>query len=752
MPSAPSRRRRARQAPEFRQSLAAATCALVALTAQIAPVGSPVFDGLWAAGIAAAVAFVATTSKRGPLLLAAGLVALTASSLLAVAIAIGSGVFAGIATRRLQRQAFYSRGVAGGLAAVSVMASSHGRPWWFSVAVSVVLVALIVRSGFTYAGSRNQRRITQVAVVVGGAVVLAAGLAVVGVVGSRSAIDRGTEALSAGLSAARDGDTETAARELDTATRLLESVRGRVDRYGFAAKAVPGVAQHVNAISYVLGDVGKSASLAEQIAVLTDPSVLSFTDGRIDLETIAGLEQPLARLGRSLEEVIVEVDERTTAPLVPTLSDRLERLREDALDAASAAETGSAATAVLPSMLGRDGPVRYLILFTSPAEARGRFGFPGSFAEVVVDRGQIDLREQGTTSQELFGIQADQSGFDLGDPLLRPYVPFGPTREFRSVTIPPDFRVVAANAIELWAQSGREPVDAVVRFDPASLAALLDFTGPVNVDGLAEALTAETLESFLVYGQYVQFPDDQAPRREVLDTVAETTFDRLETADLPGPQTLADRFAPVVAGGHLQMMSMDEEVEAFLVAHGLAGVFDAPDSDSLLVTNINSTGNKVDTFLRRAVRYDAVVADGILSGTVQVTLRNEAPLSGLPFYVIGSFTDPPLPAGTNRTTLAVYTAVPAQSVSVDGVDVPTSSTLTGGRYLQFIQVDLAPGQESVVELHTVGPVPPVSGVQVTPGGGVTPDEYAIEVTDDRVERSFDFTGPVLKAVFVHAAR
>jgi hypothetical protein len=189
-----------------------------------------------------------------------------------------------------------------------------------------------------------------------------------------------------------------------------------------------------------------------------------------------------------------------------------------------------------------------------------------------------------------------------------------------------------------------------------------------------------------------------------------------------------------VWGGHLQIESFDEAGRGFFDRSGLDGSFDAPASDSLLVTSLNSTGNKIDSFLDRSVAYTArVQGNGDLEGTVSISLRNRAPRDGLPTYVIGSATTPPLPLGTNRTTLLIYTSVPARVARVDGRPVQISSQLTGGRWLSQIPVELPAGQEATVEVDVAGPLGrPASGYQleIEPGGGIVGDPYAVDVTVD----------------------
>jgi hypothetical protein len=344
------------------------------------------------------------------------------------------------------------------------------------------------------------------------------------------------------------------------------------------------------------------------------------------------------------------------------------------------------------------------------------------------------LGEHGSTVALLQVPDADQRAFDLGDPLLRPYVPYAVTRTVLSVTAMPDFRTVATAAAELWKQSGRAPVDGVLRFDPAALAPLLTFTGPVTVPSRDQPLTADNLVEYLLVGQYVQFPDlnAQAPRREVLGAVADETFDRLQTADLPSPRALVDLFAPLVRQGHLDMVTFGKGELAFLDRVGLSGRLAVPTSDSILVTNVNGLGNKIDSLLSKTVTYKATVDGGQLTGTLRVAVHNAAPSKNLPFYVIGSTLKPEPPRGTNRTTVFVYTSVPATEILVDGRPVEALSQRTGGRWLHQVVVEVPPGGTGRIEMTLKGDLPDGAGgayhLDLEPGGGTSPDDYAVEVT------------------------
>lgn len=744
-------RRRRRKRPWWRRppskgrrvGLAVGLAALAAPLAQASPVGVGPLDVLWSMAIAATAAHLGSTAKRGPLLVSATFAIAASRSFFAVFLGLGALALGALSTRNLRRRAFFARGSSAGATMVSLLASGRELPWWGTVVAVAGVAVPIVVSGYRHAGRDVRRRWALGFTVVALYVVGASGLAAIGALSGARDVDRGSAALEVGLAAARQGDVRTANAQLAVARSFLSDAHQSIRRLGMLGRVVPLTAQHVDSLSGLLDDAQRAAGQAARSAVVARTNDLKVTAGRVDVEAVAALENPLRRLSDNLAAVVEELEAGRDEPLLPLVKDRMERLDEPINKAWREAYTAAEAAATIPELLGADRTTRYLILFTSPAEARGRFGFPGSFAEVTFENGRLLLGEHGTTSAVFARLRPNQAAFDTRDDALAPYVAYGPTQTFLSSTIPPDFRTVARLASELWRQSGRQPVDGVLRLDPAMLARLLAFTGPIAVPGVDHLLTAENLEQYLVFDQYVEFEDENATRREVLESVSEAVVRRLQSADLPEPRTLVDVFRPMVDQGRFGAVAFHDRGGAFLDLIGLTGAFTPPASDGLTVANVNITGNKIDTFLSRRVRYEARVEDDRLRGTVAVELRNAAPDRRLPFYVIGSATEPPLPLGTNRTTLQVFTAVPATEILVDGEPARARSDRSAGRYVHQVVVELPPGGSATVELRLEGDLPPEPySLVLGPGGGALPDEYEVAVDVEGRDR-VSYRGRVL---------
>src|SRR5581483_4226376 len=144
--------------------------------------------------------------------------------------------------------------------------------------------------------------------------------------------------------------------------------------------------------------------------------------------------------------------------------------------------------------------------------------------------------------------------------------------------------------------------------------------------------------------------------------------------------------------------------QSALVELGAAGKMPAVNGDFLGVVTQNAGGNKIDWFLRRAtsarVRIDP--ATGRVDSTVQVRLTNQAPATGLPPYIIGSVVTPPLPNGTNKLYLSVYSPWLLAGASIDGQPALLESELELGRHVYSTFVSIPPGGTVTVELRLTG--------------------------------------------------
>jgi hypothetical protein len=233
-----------------------------------------------------------------------------------------------------------------------------------------------------------------------------------------------------------------------------------------------------------------------------------------------------------------------------------------------------------------------------------------------------------------------------------------------NITISPNFPSTAQVIAELFPQSGGTQVDGVFAMDPYVLQALLDISGPITVDSPDVRLNGRNTAEFLLKEQYELH---QLERLDLLEEVAEKTLDQTLTGSLPNPTVLANQLGPLADQGRLLAWAADPEEQALFDEVGLAGELpDLDGGDGLALVLNNAGANKLDAYLERDIAYTAEVDEstGAVEATVEVTLTNTAPTSGLPGGVIGNYTgDAP---GTNRTLFALYSALKPVAAEVDG--------------------------------------------------------------------------------------
>ncbi len=267
------------------------------------------------------------------------------------------------------------------------------------------------------------------------------------------------------------------------------------------------------------------------------------------------------------------------------------------------------------------------MIFMTPAEIRGAGGFIGNFAELTATEGDVELTRSRAHPRAHRGSTAQHPQPERPTDYLVRYGRFNIPDYQQDATLSPDFPSVAQVMAELYPQSGGQPVDGVIGLDPTGLATLLEFTGPVVVEGLPQPLTAENAVEVLTKSQYIDVPDD-AERGEILTEAVRVTFDKLTSATLPTPRKLSETLSPAARAGHLRVWSPDDRVQETFERLGTDGTLGLPtgaDGFSLIQQNVGN--NKLDAYLERTMDYRATVdaETGELTGTLRVELTNAVP-------------------------------------------------------------------------------------------------------------------------------
>lgn len=565
------------------------------------------------------------------------------------------------------------------------------------------MVAVIWLGGLLQLPRRARRRAWR-GVAAGALLALGATtLAGLAVLRARPAVNAGLASADQATASVRRADGRAAQASFAAAGQSFARARHALDAWWvLPARALPGVGPQVAAARSAAisgsGLAGAGAGLSAQLRL-----DLRIQGGQLPLDRISALDLPLRQTQQALHDASARLGAARSPWLVGPLDRRLGSAIAQVRRAQADSDRALRTERLVPGLLGAAGPRRYLVLIQTPSEARGSGGFAGDYAEITADQGRLAFVRLGHIAElNVRGAPPAQRHIDAPADWLARYSRFQPASTWQSINLSPDFPATAQAAASLYPQSGGERVDGVIGIDPEGLAGLLEVAGPVAVTGWPVPLSGSNTNQILLYDEYVRYPD--TARYDFLGDAARAIFDHLTNSSLPTPGALAASLSPVVTGRHLQLYSVRPQEQSTLSDLGLAGAAPPVRGDALGVVVQNSTGNKIDWFLRQAVDYQVSLdpGNGTLRAKAKIELRNTAPANGLPLEIIGSSLQPPLPTGTSRLYVSVYTPWGLAGATLNGRPTGLQSELELGRRVYSAYIDIPPGGTATLTLDLQG--------------------------------------------------
>lgn len=509
------------------------------------------------------------------------------------------------------------------------------------------------------------------------------------------------EAATAALGAV--GDDTAAARALtsDPVWRL--------------ASGLPWIGPQLAAVSQVSAAIDDVA--AEGLAPLADAAsglsldALKPTDGAYDIARIAALEPAAAAAASSLSGADRSLSAIDRGPLLGLVRDAVADAGDLVGDAADSADALHRATRLVPAMLGAEGPRSYLVVFQNNAEWRSMGGIVGAVAQIDTDGGRLSLTAQGSSGD--FGASRDEPFVTLPDEILSIF-DTRPARYIQNVTQVPDFAIGAPIAREMWLRSSGTAVDGVLALDPVALSYLLRATGPITLP-TGDELTSDNAVSLLLDEVYRRYTDP-TQQDEFFQSAAASVFQALADGRAD-PSALIDALGEAGEQRRLLLWNADADEQAVLDGTTLQGALPVTDDERTMfgVYLNDGTGSKMDYHLAVDVETAWCGAD---SASVRVALRNDAPdPATLPAYVTGGGAFG-VPVGEALTGVYVYlpegAALADQLSTSDGAPAGFAGGTDRGRQVVKWSVQLAPGQQAVLDLRVTTPMTPVLDALLTP--------------------------------------
>ncbi|GGJ12366.1 DUF4012 domain-containing protein [Paenarthrobacter histidinolovorans] len=531
----------------------------------------------------------------------------------------------------------------------------------------------------------------------------------------------------------------TVKSELEAATGLLPTLKAQMaanDATG-AAATVQSLVQHTGSARDAANDpvwkmvsalpgVGYNLQAASEVATSADdvarlgavPLVKAFQSLKwetlspgpegMDLQPLRSAAPRVEAAAHAVRESSKRLESIDSDALLPQVSAPLVQARKELAELSGDLESAANAANLAPSMLGADGPRRYLLLMQNNAESRATGGIPGALAVLKADKGSLKLESQ--TSATALGVFVPPIAIDADE---RAIYSARVGRFMQDVNLTPDFATTASTAQTMWDKSRGEKLDGVLSLDPVALSFILDATGPVKITDpavlqigrdLPTELTGKNVVRTLLSDAYAKIEEPKL--QDVYFAGAAKEIFGAVSSGKADPKKLVDAITKGATEHRLLLWSAAAEEQAIIAQYSLSGKISGPAiSPAQFGIYFNDgTGAKMDYWIKRSVQVVRdCTRDGYREITVRVTSTNVAPndaASSLPQYVTGGGAFG-VPAGTVQTNVVAYG--PAQSnidtVVKDGQKIPFAAQRHGQRAVATSTIQLAPGASTSLEFN-----------------------------------------------------
>lgn len=545
--------------------------------------------------------------------------------------------------------------------------------------------------------------------------------------------------VTAAKSALLSGDSRVATREAQQADRLAHNANASTSNPAWsAAAAVPWLGSPLRAthemtsalVDLTDGVLVPSAQLADKLS----PGKLRSGDHAIDTAPMVGARDRLSEItstARSVQKRVDGIDGSWLGPVSRAHADMVVQVDR----AASLSYGSSVAARLLPDMLGANGARNYFVALQTPSESRGTGGLTGGYLIVNATGGKVSAPESGR-NVDLDRPSSPQ--VDLGDDYDDLYSSIHPYTDTRNSNISPSFPDAARIWIANWrAQTGVQ-LDGAIAVDPIALSYVLRVSGPVTLPG-GEKITADNVVPITLSTAYTRFANDQGARKAYLQSISRAVFDQVLRTGTDTGQLL-EALGRGVSERRIMVYSNDNQEQKLLATTDLAHELDESGQPLLDVTVTNTSGNKLDYYLRRRIAYHSgSCRQPRRQSSASITLTNTVSDLTLPDYVVGSMgaMNQDIPRGTNVSgvQIALTSGAQIESVSVDGHSALYSQGSLRDHPVVMAKVPVEPGKSTVLTVTFTeptsahgAPVVPVQPLVDTPV--VTVDVPACAKGDD----------------------
>jgi hypothetical protein len=308
---------------------------------------------------------------------------------------------------------------------------------------------------------------------------------------------------------------------------------------------------------------------------------------------------------------------------------------------------------------GLRGDRQFLLMFMNDTELRPTGGFLGTYGLLVIRDGDM----KSLTTDDAYAVDVlvkDNPAYAVVSPAPIAKYLEQPVWFFRDGTWSPDFATGAQETAALlrqeFAVAGQHvpQVDGVVGITTGFLEQLLEFVGPVTVNGVE--YTAQNAAEVLEYQVEIAFEQQGIAREDRKDVVGGLTNAVMDALFEVSPSQFTEVFNLLSDGftnKDLAIYSADPDTQAVLDDYGWSGAVSQGDADDfLMVVDANMASLKSDPVVERTIAYSIAPTASGYQATAAITYKHT-----------GTFD---WKTSRYRTYARIYVPEGAQLVSVDG--------------------------------------------------------------------------------------
>ncbi len=236
-------------------------------------------------------------------------------------------------------------------------------------------------------------------------------------------------------------------------------------------------------------------------------------------------------------------------------------------------------------LVGEEETKTYIILFQNNSELRPTGGFPGTYALVTFDKGDL---------KRIFVEDIYQIDGQIKENIIppAPLQHITPNWGMRDANWFADFPTSARKIQEFYKLDGGGNVDGVLTITPDVIAEIFDIIGPIDMPGYNVTLDSS---NFLTEIQSeVEYGDNRSQPKQIVKDLQPKFFQKLSQQDKDSWLKIFQVILEAAEEKHILAFFNDSSLEGVAVKNGFGGEIRQTGGDYLQVVFANIKGSKTD--------------------------------------------------------------------------------------------------------------------------------------------------------------